>query len=314
MALRRLFPIAPIVCAGFTFHLGHGVLDGYQGHPFEAEKQLLAASRRVYVLPTVQSIDQFDVERVARIRCPPEQPDCLSLSPEAPPPGAPSPGSPPPGAPPTGPAMHNVTSLRASSTPPPVASRFMRLGAVLLEVLLVMVALRLTFRAFRWALSCTRAPTQTRWSSLPSIEEGSEQVELRASLDDLGVASDKAVHEAFAAPTSIDLTQTCSVELPGSCGVTPWTLNTCTINASHIVTATAAVAPCTGQNDNAAELQQRLAEKSCVIDDGAEWQRRLDEESCVIDDVAEWQQRLDVGGSGEVLHYPLQDAEETYII
>ena len=24
--------------------------------------------------------------------------------------------------------------------------------------------------------------------------------------------------------------------------------------------------------------------------------------------------RLDVGGSGEVLHYPLQDAEETYII
>ena len=319
MALMSLFPTAPIVCAGFTFHQGHGVFDAYQGHPFTAEKQLLTASRRVYVLPTVQSIDQFDFEHVARIMCPPEQPDCSSLPPGAPPPGSPPPGAPPPGlpppgAPPTGQATNNATSLRASPTPPPAASHFVSLGAVLLEVLLVMVALRLTFRAFRWELRCTRAPTQTRWSSLPSIEEESEQVEPRASLDDLGVASDKAVLEAFAAPMSIELTQTCTVELPGSCGVTPWTPNTCTMNATHIVAATAALAPCTSQTDNAAELQQRLAEGSCAIDDGAEWQRRLDEESCVIDDVVEWQQRLDAGGSGDVLHDPSLDAEESYIL
>ena len=86
------------------------------------------------------------------------------------------------------------------------------------------------------------------------------------------------------------------------------------IRIGCIVAATAALAPCTSQTDNAAELQQRLAEGSCVIDDGAEWQRRLDEESCVIDDVVEWQQRLDAGGSGEVLHDPSLDAEESYLL
>ena len=76
-----------------------------------------------------------------------------------------------------------------------------------------MGALRLVCRAFSWALRHTRINKSARWSPLPTAAEGSEQVALRASGVDLGLAPDEAVLEATTASMSIESTQLLSVEL-----------------------------------------------------------------------------------------------------
>ena len=242
MALRDLYPTAPIVCAGFTFHQGAGALNGFQGHPFQAEARYMAGLQRVYVLPTVEAIDQFDFELAARMGCSPEQPeDCRRPPHGAPPPRAPSPGATTLSAPPTGPPTHSPTSSpratplsspptgvtpsrtflrtaqynssRTSRTTPPPPARFVLLGGVLLEVLLVMVALRLVCSAFGWALRHTRINKSVRWSPLPTAAQGIEQVALRTSGVDLDLAPDEAVLEVTTAPMSIESTQLLSMEL-----------------------------------------------------------------------------------------------------
>tara|TARA_B100000780_G_C20916699_1_gene365093 strand:+ start:426 stop:731 length:306 start_codon:yes stop_codon:yes gene_type:complete len=87
------------------------------------------------------------------------------------------------------------------------------LGGVLLEVLLVMVALRLVCSAFGWALRHTRINKSVRWSPLPTAAQGIEQVTLRTSGVDLDLAPDEAVLEVTTAPMSIESTQLLSMEL-----------------------------------------------------------------------------------------------------
>ena len=94
----------------------------------------------------------------------------------------------------------------------------------MLEVLLVMAALKLTYSACSLALRHARSKTQVRWAPLPStaqeaVGDESEHTELHASILDLGTGPDTAVLDVVAAPTSIELTQWRSVELPESCGV-----------------------------------------------------------------------------------------------
>ena len=227
MALRDLFPTAPFVCAGFTFHQGAGALNGFQGHPFKAEALYMAGLQRVYVLPTVEAIDLFDFELATRMGCSPEQPeDCRRPPHRAPPPRAPSPRATPLSEPPTGPTPSRTSSPRAtplsspphnssrtSRTTPPPTARFVLLGGVLLEVLLVMAALRLGCSAFGWALRHTRPNKSVRWSPLPTTAQESEQVALRASGVDLGSAPDKAILEVTTVPMSTESTQWRSVEL-----------------------------------------------------------------------------------------------------
>ena len=84
----------------------------------------------------------------------------------------------------------------------------------MLEVLLVIGALRLVCRAFGWALHHTRINKSVRWLRLPTeAQESVEQVALRASGVDLGLAPDEAVLEVTTAPMSIESTQLRSVEL-----------------------------------------------------------------------------------------------------
>ena len=89
----------------------------------------------------------------------------------------------------------------------------MLLGGVLLEVLLVMAALRLGCSAFGWALRHTRPNKSVRWSPLPTAAQGIEQVTLRTSGVDLDLAPDEAVLEVTTAPMSIESTQLLSMEL-----------------------------------------------------------------------------------------------------
>ena len=89
----------------------------------------------------------------------------------------------------------------------------MLLGGVLLEVLLVMAALRLVCSVFGWALCHTRPNKSVRWSPLPTTAQESEQVALRASGADLGSAPDKVILEVTTAPMSTESTQWRSVEL-----------------------------------------------------------------------------------------------------
>ena len=216
MALRDLYPTAPIVCAGFTFHQGAGATNGFQGHPFQAEALYVAGLQRVYVLPTVEAIDQFDFELVARMGCSPEQPEDCRLPPHgAPPPRAPSPGVTLPSAPPTGPPAHSRTSSpRATPLSSPPTGATPSRTFLMLEVLLVIGALRLVCRAFGWALHHTRINKSVRWLRLPTeAQESVEQVALRASGVDLGLAPDEAVLEVTTAPMSIESTQLRSVEL-----------------------------------------------------------------------------------------------------
>lgn len=79
----------------------------------------------------------------------------------------------------------------------------------MLEVLLVMAAIKLTYSACSLALRHARSKTHVRWAPLPStvqeaVGDESEHTELHVSILDLDTGPDTAVLDVVAAPTSID--------------------------------------------------------------------------------------------------------------